>query len=221
MLDLDEAKEQWAAHDRKLDESIRLNRRLLIALNLKEVRAALQGVTLFSGLEAVAWLAIVGALGDFIYEHVSSLRLALPAVALDLFSIGMLGATVQQIAGARRIDYGQPVVGIQKQLENLRISRIRMTKWALLAGTVVWPTSVIVASKVLFGLEAYNAAWVWANVIFGLSLIPLAVWLSKRFGDRMGRSPFIQRIMNDIAGRSLTSAAAFLANLSEFEDEGR
>jgi len=50
-------------------------------------------------------------------------------------------------------------------------------------------------------------------------LIPLAVWLSKVFGERMGRFPFIQRVMNDLAGRNLNAASEFISNLSEFEAE--
>jgi hypothetical protein len=56
-------------------------------------------------------------------------------------------------------------------------------------------------------------------VLFGLSLPPLALWLSKKYGNRMGWSPFIQRLMNDIAGHNLTAAKVHLARLSEFEGE--
>ncbi|MGA3093398.1 MAG: hypothetical protein ABSD75_32805 [Terriglobales bacterium] len=59
----------------------------------------------------------------------------------------------------------------------------------------------------------------WANVLFGLSLIPLVFWLSKKFGDRMGRVPFMRQLMNDIAGRNLTAAEGFICTLSEFENQ--
>jgi len=34
----------------------------------------------------------------------------------------------------------------------------------------------------------------------------------------MDRSPFIQRLMNDIAGYNLTAAEGFLSELSKFEE---
>jgi hypothetical protein len=172
-------------------------------------------------LEGAAWFAIVMALGGFIYQHSGTPRFALAGTMADLFAIGMLAATIRQIVAARRIDYGGPITSIQKQLEEARVLRIRITQWALVAGAVVWAPFAIVVCKVLFGFDDYSHAWLWANVLFGLSLIPLAIWVSKKFGERMGHSPFIQRLMRDIAGRNLTEAMAFLASLSQFADESQ
>jgi flagellar biogenesis protein FliO len=58
-----------------------------------------------------------------------------------------------------------------------------------------------------------------SNLLVGLAIIPLALWLSRRFSDRMGRSPFIQRLMQDLAGYNLNAATRFLTTLSQFEDE--
>jgi hypothetical protein len=218
MLDLDEMKQQWAQHDKKLDESIRLNRQVLSALNLRGARSALQRLTVGLALEAAAWSVIVIALGGFIYDHSGTLRLALPGIALDLFAIGMLGGTIRQIVAAQGIEYGQPVAAIQKQLEALRVLRIRITQWALLAGTVVWAPFAIVVGKVLFGIDDYSQTWLAVNVLFGLLLIPFAMWVSKRFADRMHNSTFLQRLMRDIAGQNLTAAKDFLAKLSQFEE---
>lgn len=221
MLDLDEMKIKWAEHDQKLDESIRLNWQLIKATNLSGARSTLQRMTRFLVLEALIWLAIVIALGSFIHGHIATPRFALPGGALDLFAISMLAATISQIVAAQRINYGQPIIAIQKQIESIRVQRIRTTQWGLLAGAVVWAPFAIVTSKVLFGISSYNAAWLWANVLFGLALIPLTLWLSKKFRDRMSRSPFIQQLMKDIAGDNLSAAGAFVARLSEFEDEKR
>jgi hypothetical protein len=219
MLDLAEMKQQWAQYDQKLDESIRLNRQVLSALNLQGARSALQRMTAGLALEAAAWLAIVIALGGFIYHHSGALRFALPGIALDLFAISMLASTIRQIVAARSIEYGQPVALIQKQLEALRVLRIRITQWALMAGAVVWAPFAVVVCNVSFGLDHYSQAWLGANVLFGLSLIPLTFWLSKRFANSMHNSPFLQRLMRDIAGQNLTAATDFLAQLSHFEDD--
>lgn len=220
MLDLDEMKQQWAEHDRTLQESIRLNRELLRETRLTAVRSAFERSAAFFGLEAAAWLAIVMALGSFIYGHAGTLRYALSGAALDVYAIGMLSATIRQFVAARQIDYGRPIAGIQKQLESLGVLRIRMTQWGVLAGVVVWAPFALVVAKALFGLDIDSAAWLWANVLFGLALAPLAVWLSKKFGDRMGRSPFLQQIMQDLAGRNLNTARAALASISAFQNEG-
>ena len=100
--------------------------------------------------------------------------------------------------------------------------RIRTTQWAVLVGTVAWTPFLIVVFQAFFGRDVYSLfgkAWLTANVLFGLGLIPLAIWTSKKFGDRNSRSPLLQQIMKDLGGDNLSGATAFLATLSDFEDE--
>jgi hypothetical protein len=222
MLDLDDMKKQWAEHDRKLDESIRLNRQLLSATNLNGARSAMQRMAAFLGLEAAVQLAVVVALGSFLYQHIALLRFALPAAALQVFAIAILIAMIGQIAVGLQIDYDKPIAVIQKQLEDLRVLRIRYIQGVFLAATLAWTPLLIVAFEGFWGLDAYRlfgTAFMVSNLLVGLAIIPLALWLSKRFSDRMGRSPFIQRLMQDLAGYNLNAAAGFLATLSQFADE--
>ena len=222
MLDLDEMKQRWVEHDRKLDQSIRLNRQLLSAVKLNKARSALQRLAAFQGLEAAIQLVVVVVLGSFIYDNIATARFALPAAALDVFAIAILIAMIRQIAGALRIGYDQPIAAIQKQLEDLRVLRIRYVQGIFLVATLAWTPLQIVALKGFWGLDAYKlfgTAYLVATVLVGLAIIPLGIWLSKKFSDRMGRSPFIQRLMKDLAGYNLNAATGFLARLSEFEDE--
>jgi hypothetical protein len=215
-------KKQWAEHDRKLDESIRLNRQLLSTTNLNGARSAMQRMAAFLGLEAAVQLAVVVALGSFIYEHIAMVRFALPAAALDVFAIAILIAMIRQIAVGLQIDYDKPIAVIQKQLEDLRVLRIRYIQGIFLAATLAWTPLMIVTLEGFWGLDAYRlfgTAFLVSNLLVGLAIIPLALWLSKRFSDRMGRSPFLQRLMKDLAGYNLNAADGFLAKLSQFEDE--
>jgi hypothetical protein len=219
MMDLDELKEKWTALDHKLDVNIRLNRQLLSATKLNRTRSSLKRLAVYMGLEAAAWVAIIVVLGNFIYEHISIPHFAVPAVALDVYSIVMLNFLIRQIALALQIDYSKPIATIQKQIEALRVLRIRTVQWGVLAGLVAWAPFMIVVVKAGFGVDIYEAAWVWSNVAFGLALIPVAIWVSKKFGDRMDRSPIIQGLMKSLAGHNLNEAADFLVILSEFEEE--
>jgi hypothetical protein len=222
MVDLDELREKWAELDRKFDMNIRLNRQLLSATKLNQTQSAMRRLSVYMGVELVAWFAIIVALGNFVYEQISVARFGLPAVALDVYSIGMAIALTRQIAAARQIDYSQPIATIQRKVEALRVLRIRSTQWAVLAGVAVWAPFLIVVSKAAFGADVYQVfgpAWLWSNVLFGLALIPLTLWVSKTFGDRMVSSPWLRRIMRDLAGRNLNAAAGFLAILKQFEEE--
>lgn len=217
--DLDEMKQAWARQDRKLDESLRMNSQLLTETVLNKTHTAMQRMALWLRIEGFVWFAIVVWLGSFIYAHIGVRLLAVAAIALDVYAIGMLAATVRQIVAASQINYAEPISGIQRQLEKLRILRIRITLGALLGGTVVWAPAMIVACQAFLGLSVNNNAWLVANVLFGLALIPLGLWLSKKFGDRLDGSPIIQRVMNDISGHNLNAAFSSLAKLAAFETE--
>jgi hypothetical protein len=219
MMELDELKQQWAELDHKLDVNIRLNRQLLSAARLGQTRSSMKRLAVYLGIELALWVVIIGALGSFIYAHISLPRFVVPAIALDVYSIGMVILLARQIAAALQIDYSQPIATIQRRVEALRVLRIRNTQWAVLVGLVVWVAFLIVVMKAAFDVDIYQAAWVWSNVAFGLALIPLAIWVSKKFGNRMNQSPFMQQIMRSLAGYNLNAAADFLATLKQFEAE--
>jgi hypothetical protein len=221
MMELDELKQKWAEHDHKLEVNIRLTRQLLSATKMNRARSALQRLAVFLALESVIALAVIIVLGSFIGDHIAMVRFAVPAAALDLFEIATLIVLIQQI---RLADYSKPVAAIQKQLESLRMLHIRHFQWTLLLAPLLWTPLLIVALEGFLRVDAYKtlgAAYLLANLLFGLAIIPLAIWLSKKFSDRMDRSPKIQWLMKELAGYNLNAASDFLATLSEFEEEKR
>jgi len=225
MMDMDVLQAKWAEHDRKLEVSIRLNRQLLMAANMNRVRTPLRRFAFLVGLEAAVGLILPVLLGQFIYAHWTEPRFVLPAVALDVWAIVNMAALIREMVMALQIDYDKPIATIQTQLESLRVLRIRVTRWALLTGQLVWWVPFAnVALEGFWGVDAYRVfggTVLGVNVLFGLAIIPMAIWVSRKFADRMGRSPIIQRLMRELAGYNLNAATRFLATLSEFEDERR
>src|SRR5271165_769655 len=98
-IDLDELKAAWAAQERKLDATVRLNGRLLNALAMDSVRTPLQRLTTYLVFELLSTLAAVAALGAFVYDNRLALRFAVPGAVLDVFAIVTAIAVVRQIVG--------------------------------------------------------------------------------------------------------------------------
>ena len=221
-MDLDELKEKWVNYDRKLDESLRLNRRLLQAMKLPRAKSALQRLAMGLSLESVLWLVGIVALGQFIYRNITMMRFALPAAFLDLYAIANFALLIAQIASALQIDYEKPIAVIQKQIEALRVLRIRYIQGSVVGGFIVWVPFVIVVLKMFLGIDAYRifgTAWLLANVLFGLVPIALAFWLSKKLSRTISRYPRTQKFMNNLAGYNIKAARRTIAALSEFEDK--
>jgi hypothetical protein len=221
-MNLEELKDQWTSQNEKLEKSLRLNAALLRESASGKTRGALSGLARAIWIELVINFVALLLLGSFIADHVSEPRFLVPAVVLHLFAIGLIVAAVRQLAALAQIDFDAPILLSQKKLESLRIQRIRATKWILILAPLLWTPLFIVALKGFLGVDAYAvfpAAWLLMNLIAGAGLIPLLLWISKRFAGRFGDSPFVQQLMNDIAGRNLAAAQAHLDRLSNFERE--
>jgi serine/threonine-protein kinase len=220
-MELDDLKQSWQEADRKLDAGLRLNTVRLYVTTLKKAETSLRRLSWFLWLDLLVDIPLVVLLGSFIADHITEPRFVLPAVTIDLFVIALMGLGIRQLVALAGTDPGEPVVALQKRTESLRIERLRAVKLTLLASPLLWIPMLIVGLKGFLGVDAYaifDHAWLAANVLLGLAVIPLAVWISRRYADRMGRSPFIQRVMRDLAGHNLNAAQNFLGTLARFEE---
>lgn len=132
-MELDEMQRQWAVQDQKLDEVLRLNRKLLESQRFSRARSTLQRLRAGLGIELLLNAVAVAALGAFIGNHFGELRFVLPAVALDIAAVAILASSVRQFLLARTLDFTGSVTGSQRSLEALRVVRIQTTQRVLLA----------------------------------------------------------------------------------------
>jgi hypothetical protein len=221
-MDLDELKEQWQKLDAKVQLGLRLDARLLREVTSAQTRSFVGGELwrrmplLLLDLLAVVWL------GSFAADHAHELRFFVPALVLMAFAVFMLAAGVRQLALLRGVDYSAPVLRHQRQLGQLRLERLRVTKLVLLAAPLLWTPLLIVALEALFAVDAYRLFGAWyivANLALGIAAIPILLWLARRYGERLARRPLLRRLADDVAGRNLTAALEHLASLAAFAEE--
>jgi hypothetical protein len=220
-MDLDDLKQSWQEADRKLDAGLRLNTVRLYMTTLNKAETALRRLSWFLWLELLIDIPLVVWLGSFIADHITEPRFVVPAATLDIFVIVLMGMGIRQLVALGETDPGAPVVALQKRTESLRIQRLRATKLTLLVAPLLWIPMLIVGLKGFLGVDAYaifDHAWLAANLLFGLAVIPLAVWISRRYADRMERSPLVRRVMRDLAGYNLNAAQEYLGKLARFEE---
>src|ERR1700722_16391437 len=143
-MELDELREKWAEHDRKLDLSIRLNRRLMRDTYTRKAKFALWRLAVMLAMGAIFILPVIVFLGAFAAKNWPMLRFIIPAIVLDIAAIATLAALIAQIGMALSIDYTQPIALIQKRLEMLRKLRIRYIQAILVSATLLWMPMFIV-----------------------------------------------------------------------------
>lgn len=219
-MELDELKEKWEEHDRKLDLSLRLNQRLLRDSHSARARFALWRLAGMLALGSIAILAVIVRLGRFIAVNWSAPRFVVPAMALDMMAIAALAAFIAQMGLALTMDYSQPIAQIQKRLETLRKLRIRYVQAIFLTSTLTWAPIFIIVMKAALGVDVYRAfdtTWLVANVAIGLAILAIGLWLARKFGSRLASTAFGRQFLRDLAGYNLNAASRFISSIEEFE----
>ena len=221
-MELDELKQAWTEYDKKLDASLRINTQMMRTSVLGRAETAMRRLSVLLVVELALLIGIAVWLGSFIWQYTADPRFLAPAVTLDACVIALMIACIRQIAAIAQVDYGAPVVAIQKRLESLKVERIRATKWTLLLAPLAWTPLSIVSLRSLFDVDVYAAfgsRWLAANVLFGLLVLIVGAWISRRVAGSVKRASLLQRLSRDVAGHNLTAAMDFLGSLSQFEKE--
>ena len=230
-MDLEDLKIRLAEQDAKLDQVLRLNTMAVREIQLSKTRSSLRWLIPGIVLELLMTIVAVVWLGDFIVGHLRDPGFLLPALLIDLCFLAFMGFCIRQLVAIAGLDYSLPVVTVQKELGKLRILRIRTTKWVMMLSFVLWLPVLVVLLEGFLGVDLWRilgavgardgsfVAWVVANVLFGLAVALVLIWVSNRYANRAHRSPRIRRLMDDFAGRSLTRAQSSLDSIVRFETE--
>jgi hypothetical protein len=218
-MELEDLRALWEGQNDKLDAIVRLNSRALQKAKLEKADTALGWLYRWILVEVIGNIGGIVLLGWFIASNFTQLRFVIPGAVLDACLIAVNVALIGQMTAIRDIDYGAPVVTIQRKVELLRIRRIETMKWTFAFCPLVWVPLLIVSFEGLFGVDVYAAfgdSYLLANLLFGIAVIPVAVWISKRYAGRVSRSPFLERAMRVIAGSELSEAADSLNEVMRF-----
>ena len=221
-MELDDIKQHFEQLDGKLDATLRLNRSVLDQHILDKVDKALRRLGWALGIELALGVVTVLLTGSFVADHAREPRFLVPGLVLHIFVIAQIAMLVRHAVATRQIDFGAPIVEIQRRIETLRVSMIRTTLGTFLLAPLLWPPLLIVALEGFLGIDAYvvlGARYLAANLAVGLAVIAIGLVLSRLFADRLASSSFVTRLMRDLAGTNLAAAQRFLASLSRFETD--
>lgn len=230
-MDLDALKTRLAEQDAKLDQVLRLNTVAVREIQVSKVKSSLRWLVPGIVFELLLTIVAVVWMGDFIAGHLRQPGFLLPALLVDASLIAFLGSCIRQLLTIAGLSYSLPVVAVQKELGKLRVLRIRTTKWTMLLSFALWFPALVVLLEGFLGVDLWRIlgaigerngtflAWMVGNVVFGLAMALALTWLWNRYANRVDRSPAIQRLMDDFAGRSLTKALGSLDSIVRFEAE--
>lgn len=223
-MDFDTLQRRWDRLNETLDSRIGRQSQALRALYLQTVERAVRRSSWALSAEVVTTIPVLLLLGSFLAAHITEPRFFVPALLLQLFAIVQLALHIHKLVVLHSLDYSEPVVSIQKRLAALRVRSLRQLVWLYACLPLLWPPLLIVAMQGLLGLDAYTLLglpYLAVNLLVGLTCVPLVLWLARFLAPRVAHLPALQRLVDDLTGRSLREALDALDAAAAFEREPR
>ena len=221
-MELDELKQAWARMEIRQKDMEELLRQDFRDRRMEKSRASMRRTLWWLGLEVVGWIVFVVWVATFWVAHRHTPHLLLMGLLLHVYGIGAIWSCATQLFLLARIYlFDAPVLVLQRRLAQLRRFRVYSTLALGLPWWCLWLLVPLVAIADFGGVDLYaaGASWIWANMAVGLVGIGISVWLAHRFAGQPIRSPFLQRIVDDMSGRNLLGASRQLDDIARFEQE--
>lgn len=220
-MELDDFKQAWQTLDARLERQNAINLRLYTDGKLDKARAGLRPLFWGQVLQVVFGAMLMLMAGSFWFDHRDVLPLLVSGVIVHAYGLAitiMGGITLGMISN---IDYAAPVLGIQKQLAQLRRFYIRNGMIAGLSWWVLWvPVLIMLAG---LGGDANGLSWLlstglYINMGIGVAGL-LATWWFHRWSHHPSRPRLAKAVDDSMTGGSLRKAQRVLDEIEQFQQE--
>jgi len=222
-MELEDLRAEWASRDQKLQQSLNAQGALMRELVAERALTKLRRVDGMSVFELVIYIGFIVFFGATLAGSFGRWTVFVPTLLLDIWTIAMGAITFAERARLRDIDFGAPVLDIQRRLSTLRAERARMFQWAFLTGQILWwtPFCLVVFWAALhvdlLAASEFVRSFVAINIAVGLAIVPLALWGAHVLGPKLANSAIGRSLVDAVTGRDLAEARALAARLARFE----
>jgi hypothetical protein len=221
-MELDELKQTWSEHARKLDRVLSLNVQGLKTAQLDKTRSALGRFKAFRVFEMLIGILVLIPLGSYIAGHFSVPTLAIPALIFAASVLVPVIGNIRQLILLGQIGYADPVTTIQRELEEIKLHYLRTIRLPVMM-LPLYLVYIVLGLNLLFGVDVLaqrDATFLWVNLVVSLILIAPAAWVFRHLSFKNIGNPVIRVLVHGGGGKQMLAALEFLKALREFEDEG-
>ncbi len=220
-MELDELKQSWNEHARKLDHILSLNLHGLKTAQVDRTRNALGRFKVFRVRELIAGIILLLLLGSYIADRISVPTLAIPALVVFASILLPVIGNIRQLILLDRISYADPVTTIQRKLEEIKLHYLRSFLLPVLM-LPLYMAYVSVTFNLFFGIDIIrygNRPFLWVNLAVSLLFIIPSVWVLRHLSFKNTDNPIIRAFVHGNGGQEMVAALEFLKTLQEFEEE--
>jgi hypothetical protein len=213
----DDLKLAWKELGEKLDRQNVLALDQLKQTKLAHFRSGLHPLFIGQLLQLILGAVIAGWSAQFWINHLHATLLLICGLYLHAYGLMFIAFAVRDLILIRRIDYGAPVLAIQKQLAELRAWHLRAAVVYGFPGSVVWlPVMLIFLHSLGADLshdQPRKLLWLFSSaaVCLALNYALMVLARSPGKGGRILRRSWI--------GGSVNRAQTMLDEIERFESE--
>ena len=222
-MELEELKQTWSEHARKLDRVLSLNLQTLKTAQLDKTRSALGRYKMFLLFEMLVGCALLVASGFYMARHSSVPTLAIPALIFAASALVAVIGDIRQLILLSRISYADPVTTIQKKIEGIKLHFLRTIRLMVLM-LPLYMVYVVLGLNLIFGWDILahgDPAFLWVNLAVSLIFIAPVVWLCRHLNFKNIGNPVVRVFVEGGGGQQMVAALEFLKALEKFETEER
>lgn len=200
-MDLDDFKEQWALHNDKLNQQLKLNETLLRKINLNQSKKTLSRLLQYDLLSLVMngclafylSLSIIKHFDSWIYSGSSAIALVIVVGFFVLYAI--------RVQRFMKIDhYRSSIIDVQKQVQELQIFSLKWRKIEL----IFIPIFIILMMPILYldvhgvNITLHPIDLIVRMIIILILIFPMVLWSYKYFYDQPLKNSehFLQEIID-------------------------
>lgn len=212
-MDLDELKTAWRSLERELAAHNAFERRAAQRAGARTAVRALRPLFVGQLVQLVVALALLPVFASFWVAHRDVPSLLVSGIAMQAYVTALMGLAIRELHMIRSIDCGEPVLAIQRRIEELRSWRVRVGPFYAISGCFIWIPLMLVIFGAL-GADVWThrpsvVLWFAASALVALGVV---LWILRweRRSDRDGSA---------IAGVSVARARKALAEIAAFERE--
>ncbi|MBA3832557.1 MAG: hypothetical protein H0X34_11825 [Chthoniobacterales bacterium] len=215
MTELDDLKSTWQTLNRTLERQHTLAFHQSRESKLERLRSGFRPLVIGQVIQIICGLLLSICGGSFWFDHIGVAHLMFYGISLHAYGVMLIVFAARDLFLIQRLDYGAPVLALQKQIAGLRDWHLRCALWFAVAGCFIWVPLVLL---IFHGLGA--DVWQRAPEVVGWFFLSSVVCLAVLLGIIASRRrPGGEKLDASSTGRSVTRAQALLAEIERFEQE--
>lgn len=219
-VELDDLKMAWQNLDRQLESRYALDLALLRDKKHDRMRRALRPLYWGQLVQVFVGILVVLMGASFWARNIETTHYLVSGLSMHVYGIALIICGVLVLTRLRTVEYGTPVVTLQKQLLALEKTYVSCGWLVGLPWWILWvPFCFYFAA--LIGIDLYAqhpGGWLWGSLAIGVVGMAgtIAIVRAVQRSTKPGRA---ERLRDQLAGAGLRKARTHLAQIEAFEKE--